>query len=71
MCQNAPDIREETHVEHLVGLIDNQHFQLGEIHGMAADMIKKPAGAGHHNISVLQFLNLRININATVNRGAF
>ncbi len=70
MFQNAPDIREKPHVEHMVGLINNQHFQFGKIDGTTVDMIKKPTGTGHNNISTFQFLNLRINTNATVNSSA-
>jgi hypothetical protein len=61
---------DKSHVEHPVGFVYNQHFQLGKIDAMTSDMVKKPARAGNHNIGTLQFLNLRIDSHATVNSNA-
>ena len=71
MRQNSSDIGEKTHIEQLVSFVYYQHFQLGEIDGMTADMVQKSAGAGNDNIGTLQFLNLWVNTHATVNRNAF
>ena len=53
MLQNSSDIGEKTHIEQLVSFVYYQHFQLGEIDGMATDMVEKPAGTGNDNIGTL------------------
>ena len=68
--QNAPNVREKSHVEHLIGFVDHQHFQVGKINGPSIDMVQQPSGAGHHNLGPFERLELGIDPHAAVNYGA-
>lgn len=67
MLQNSPDIRDESHIQHLVGLVDNQGIPTGEIHIAPLDMVNTPAPAGDNNISAFfQFPDLGDQSHAAV-----
>ena len=49
VLHDPPDIRQETLVEHMVGLIENQHLNLPEVYGFVIQVIKQASGAGNDN----------------------
>ena len=58
---DAPHIMDETHVEHAVGFIDDEDFELAEIHLALLEQIEEPTGGGHDNFRpALQGLDLGI-----------
>ncbi len=48
-----PDVREETHIEHLVGLVEDQDLQVGQVDCSLADMVEQPPRAGHDDVDRL------------------
>ena len=48
--EDAPHIRQETHVEHAVGLVQHQELDLVELAGAALHVVEQPAGGGHQDI---------------------
>ena len=67
MPEDPPDVRKKSHVEHMVGLVQDQDFEAAEIHGSAADQVEEPAGAGHHDVGTLpEFYLLAANSHAAV-----
>ncbi len=58
--ENAPDVGEKAHVEHLVGLVEHQHLQPAEVDGPLPDMVEEPPGTGDDDLgAALQLLHLR------------
>ncbi len=51
VLQDPADIGQEAHVEHAVGLIEDQYFHVGEVDGVLAEVIEQAAGAGHDDLS--------------------
>ena len=69
--ENAPDVRQESHVAHAVGFVQNEHLDPGKIDVALAEMIEQSAGAGHHEFhTVFQRLDLRHLADAAVDAGA-
>ena len=64
------DVRQESHVEHAVRLVEHEHFQQPEIELLAADEIEQAAGGGDDDVDALaQRLDLRLFLDAAENRG--
>ena len=70
MADNPPDIGKEPHIQHLIGFIQNQHFQPGKIDAVATDMVKQTTGAGHNDIGSLQILNLPMDPHTAIDSNA-
>ena len=69
--QDALEIRQEAHVEHAVGLVQNQGLQVAELHIALADVVQQTAGAGNHAVGALtQGPDLGSQAHATVDGGA-
>src|SRR6185369_12941127 len=69
--ENPPYIRQEAHVEHLVGLIKHQHLDVTEIDGPLGKMVEQPTRAGDDDLdTLLEFLNLRVYVDSTIDRYA-
>ena len=52
----------ETHVQHTVGFVQHQNFQVGQINGALLDVIEQPARGGHHDIgAALDGFDLRVD----------
>ena len=68
MLDNPANIGQKAHVEHLVGLVHDQDFHLVQAKGSGAEMIKQPAGAGHHDLGPLaNFGQLHVLADPAVN----
>jgi len=48
--QNAPDRRDEAHIQHPVGFVQHQNFDAGQVHVSLADVIQQSAGRGDQQI---------------------
>ncbi len=67
MLENASNVGEKSHIEHLISFIENQHVKLGKIDGALLNMVKQTARTGHNNLCApLQFGNLRIDTNTAI-----
>ena len=64
--------RNESHVEHSVGLVEDQDLDLGEIHGALPDVIEQAARCGDQDLDAPpEELDLGVDPSAAVNdRGA-
>ena len=47
---DAPDVRQKTHVQHPVRLVEHEIFQLRKIGGALAHQVQQPAGARHNHV---------------------
>ena len=64
-CEYLTNIANEAHVEHAIGLVENQNIDFVEMHGALLMKIKQAARCGHKNIEALaQHSFLRINVYA-------
>ena len=62
---DAPDVRNEAHVEHSIGLIEHQNLHLGQIHCALLGEIEQAARSRHQNIAAAaQRADLRIDVHA-------
>jgi hypothetical protein len=58
---DRPDGLDEAHVEHPVGLVQDQHVHLGEAAVPLLDEVEEPPGRRHHHVdAVAQRLDLRV-----------
>ena len=48
--QDRVEVLGESHVEHLVGLVENQHAQAVELQCLAAHVIQRATRRGHHDV---------------------
>ena len=54
------DVRDEAHVEHAVGFVEDQDLDLAEVHGLLADEVEQAARRGHEDLdAALELLDLR------------
>src|SRR5262249_10269003 len=70
--EDALDIRHETHVQHAIGLVQHQEFDMGQIDGLLVQVIEQSRGSRHQDLhSRVQRLHLRIDIHTAIHdRGA-
>ncbi|GLQ55694.1 hypothetical protein GCM10010862_29530 [Devosia nitrariae] len=62
------DRSDEAHVEHAVGLVEDQEAGFVEPHLAVIDKILEPSGSGHHHVDALgDLLDLRMAGNAAEN----
>jgi hypothetical protein len=70
LIQDALHLRQETHVGHAVGFVDDDHLDLVETQIAAAHEIRQTAGARHGHVdSTAQRLQLLREAHASVERG--
>ncbi len=51
-CGHDPlDAGQEAHVQHTVGLVENQHTDGPQVHELAVEEIDQPSGRGDHHLS--------------------
>jgi len=63
--QHFPDVMDEAHVEHAVGLVQHQDFHGGKVDGALADVVEQAAGRGDQDVdAALQRLDLRPDADA-------
>ena len=60
------DLRLEAHVEHAVGLVQDEDPNTLERHRTPLEQVVQPAGRGHEDVCRLRALGLRMERNATV-----
>ena len=59
----------EAHVEHAVGLVEDQHVDLVEPHGAALDQVDQAAGRGDEHVRAPGLLGLVVDPDAAVDGG--
>ena len=65
-----PDLREETHVEHAVHFVEDEHLDFAEAHGGAVEMIDQAAGGGDDDVRAGgELLGLGAEADAAVEQG--
>ena len=68
---DAPDIGQEAHVEHVIGLVENQYLNLGKVGVALLEVVQQSPRAGHDDLGpTLQGLDLRVHADAAVDGGA-
>ena len=50
MLEDAPDVGQEAHVAHAVGLVQHQHFDAGEVDLAIADQVEQAARTGDDDL---------------------
>ena len=67
---DAPDVRQEAHVEHSLGLVEHEEVEAGEIAQVPAHQVEQPAGCGHQQVHPrAKRLDLRPFAYTAINRG--
>ena len=67
-----PDIVDEAHIEHAVGLVENETFNVVQAERIALDEIEQPAGRGDQDIDAIeQRANLAAHRHAADRQRAF
>ena len=46
-CHDPLDVRNETHVQHAIGLVENEDLDLAQVHGFLLDVVQKTSWRGH------------------------
>ena len=68
--EDALDRRQEAHVEHAVGLVEDQHLHRVELHAAAVEVVDQAARAGHQHVhAAAQLVDLRLHADAAEQRG--
>ena len=69
---DALDVGHEAHVQHAVGLVEDQHRDLVEHHRLVLHVVEQPAGRGDQDLHAApQLRDLRVHVGAAVDdRGA-
>src|SRR5207248_6373548 len=50
---DLPDVVDEAHVEHAVGLVEHEKFDLSELQAVALHEVEQTAGGGDHDFDAL------------------
>ncbi len=67
--QDGVDLRHEAHVEHVVGFVEHQLFDLVEAHGAALEMVEEAPGRGDDDARLLrQLVHLMLDVEAADER---
>jgi hypothetical protein len=70
LLDDAADVRQEAHVEHAVGFIEHEVFELGEIGAALAHQIEQTARAGDDDVAAgTQRVLLRLFADAAIHLG--
>ncbi len=68
--EHATDVADEAHVEHPVGLVEDEDLDVREVDGALADMVEQaPGGGDDHVRAVAQRADLRREADAAVDGG--
>ena len=68
--RDAAQRMDEAHVEHLVGLVENEEMCLAQVDGPAIRQVYQPTRRGHKDVGAAgQFLGLRVDRLAAERRG--
>ena len=64
------DVRQEAHVEHPVGLVEDEDLDLAEVRDLLADEVEQPAGRRDEDLDAApQGLDLRVHRHPAVDHG--
>src|SRR5207244_5276991 len=67
--EDAPDIVDETHVEHPVALIQHQDLHLAQVDRLLLHMVKQPARRSDQDVhAAAQRIDLRLHADTAVNQ---
>jgi len=70
--QHALDVVDETHVEHAVGFIEHENFELRQVDGLLLHVIEQASGRCHDDIHTApQGIDLRIDADAAEHHRRF
>ncbi|OFA01229.1 hypothetical protein DUPY_21870 [Duganella phyllosphaerae] len=68
--QHFLDVADEAHVEHAVGFVQDQHFDLAQIDGALLHVVEQAARGGDQDVdAVFQLLDLRVDADAAEDYG--
>ena len=66
---DAADVGHEAHVQHPVGLVEDEEFDLVELDGLLLEVIEQPPRSGHDDLhAAAQFLDLWLDVHAAIDR---
>ena len=68
-AQDAVDLRLEAHVEHPVGLVEDEDADVGERDGAPLQQVVQPAGRRDEDVRAARLLDLRRDRRAAVDGG--
>ncbi len=67
---DAADVVDEAHVQHAVGLVQHQDFDVAQVDRALLHVVQQPARRRDDDVdAAAQFLDLRIDVHAAENRG--
>lgn len=67
-----PDLRKETHVEHAVHFIEDEHLDFAKAHGGAVEMVDEAPGGGDDDVSACgELFGLGAKADAAIEQGDF
>ncbi len=70
--EDALHVRQEAHVEHAIGFIEHEDFDLRQIDRLLADVVEQSAGRGHDDVdAALQRVELRSDRDPAEDNGDF
>ena len=69
--ENRLNLGDEPHVEHAVGLVEDEHLQLGEVNQLLAHQVEQAARGGHDEVRTGGLLGLAVKWHATVGHCGF
>lgn len=71
MFQYSSNVRKKSHIKHMIGFVNHQHFYPGEVDRSTVHVVKEPTGAGNNNLCApFQFLNLSVDVHPAVDGNA-
>ena len=67
---DAFQVGQKTHVEHAVGLVEDEDLHLAEVHSLLLHVVKQAAGGGDEDFHAShQRLGLRLHVHAAIHHG--
>lgn len=66
---DPPDIGQKAHIEHVIGLVQDQGLDAGQVHVPAVDQVQQPAWASYQDTGLTGGPDLRALAHSTENSG--
>ena len=67
LCQHRFDVLAEAHVQHFIGFVQHDRFQVVQLQGTAAEVVKDTSGSADHQIgTVFQLVDLAFHAGTAV-----
>jgi hypothetical protein len=71
VLEDAADVGEEAHVEHVVGFVEDEDFYVGEDDVALGEVVEEASGAGDHDVDAFaEFFELHVGADAAVDGDA-